>query len=51
VFSIPYNVPTRFGLAFDTVAPNVTTIPYMRIKMDQGLIEFRNIPVPFDESN
>jgi len=47
--TLPYNVPTRFGLAFETVAPNVTLVPYMRIKMrDQGWLEFRNIPVPYE---
>lgn len=47
--TLPYNVPTRFGLAFETVVPNITLIPYMRIKMrDQGWLEFRNIPVPFE---
>jgi hypothetical protein len=46
---LPYNVPTRFGLAFRTVAPSVATIPYMRILMSggQGSLEFRNIPVPY----
>ncbi len=47
--TFPYNVPTRFGLAFDSVPPNVTTVPYMRIRMrDQGWLEFRNIPVPYE---
>ena len=46
---LPYNVPRRFGLAFSTVAPNVTTVPYMRIAMNGGeyWLELRNVPVPY----
>jgi len=46
---LPYNVPRRFGLAFGTVAPNATMIPYMRIALNGGLygVEFRNFPVPY----
>jgi hypothetical protein len=45
--TLPYNVPTRIGLAFSTVAPNVTTVPYLQIETGQGVLEFRNIPVPY----
>jgi hypothetical protein len=45
--TLPYNVLTRIGLAFSTVAPNVTTVPYLQIETVQGVLEFRNIPVPY----
>lgn len=46
--TLPHQVPTRFGLAFDSVPPPVERIPYMRIRMrDQGWLEFRDVPVPY----
>jgi hypothetical protein len=47
--TFPHRVPTRFGLAFDSVQPTTDSIPYMYIRLrDLGEIEFRQIPVPYE---
>jgi hypothetical protein len=48
--TLPHGVPTRFGLAFDSVPPTIDHVPYMRIRMrDQGWLEFRDIRVPYNQ--
>lgn len=47
-FSIPYNVPTRFGLAFDSLPYDTKQVPFLRTKLEDGEVQFRNIPVPYN---
>lgn len=47
-FDIPHAVPTRFGLAFDSLLPTVTHIPFVEVIFrSEGQLQFRNIPVPY----
>ena len=48
---LPHKVPTKFGLAFSSVPPNIRTIPFAEIILrNLGTIQFRGVSVPYRES-
>jgi hypothetical protein len=47
--ALPYDVPARFGVVFNTVAPSATSIPLLEVVLgSEGSIKLRNIPIPFE---
>jgi hypothetical protein len=49
--ALPYGVPARFGVVFNTVAPSATSIPLLKVALaGEGAIELRDIPIPFAHS-
>jgi hypothetical protein len=50
--TLPYGVPTRFGLFFDTVPPSATLIPFVEVVIrGEGSVQFRSISIPFVREN
>jgi len=45
---LPYDVPIRFGLIFDTVSPQETVFPILKLEIyHEGTAEIRAIKIPY----
>lgn len=45
---LPFDVPTRFGLGFNTVPPTAKRIRYLRVVIQsEGVLELNYIPIPY----
>ena len=44
----PHRVPTRFGIAFDSISPSMKSIPLIEIVLhERSSLQFRDVPIPY----